>query len=172
MDGVLCDFNARAQEVHGCLHLKLTNWEWHKDIGLTIEEFWEKIDNTPGFWESLAPFPWMAELVQLIEDQCEFTLLTAPSWHPSSYAGKRKWIQQYFGESFTACMLGTRKYLLARPDAILIDDSNKNCAKFVKHGGSAILFPQPWNSNNVYATSIESRMNFVKSRLLSELAGV
>ena len=39
---------------------------------------------------------------------------------------------------------------MAAPGVLLIDDSDKNCEKFVQHSGHAILFPRPWNSNHKY----------------------
>ena len=58
-------------------------------------------------------------------------------------------------------MIGTQKYLLAKPDVVLIDDQHKNIDLFREHGGQAILFPQPWNEN--YA--ITDRIGYVKSEL-------
>jgi hypothetical protein len=42
--------------------------------------------------------------------------------------------------------MGSPKFLCAKPDNILIDDSDKNCNSFIKAGGKAILVPQPWNN--------------------------
>lgn len=39
------------------------------------------------------------------------------------------------------------KFVLANPDSILIDDSDKFVDSWRKHGGKAVLFPQPWNLN-------------------------
>ena len=38
-----------------------------------------------------------------------------------------------------------RKHFCARPDALLIDDSDHNVEAFLAHGGQAILVPRPWN---------------------------
>ena len=36
---------------------------------------------------------------------------------------------------------------MAHPGALLIDDADRNVKRFVRAGGMAYLFPQPWNSN-------------------------
>jgi hypothetical protein len=41
-----------------------------------------------------------------------------------------------------------RKYLFARPDALLIDDNPTNIDTFIQNGGQGLLVPRPWN---VYA---------------------
>ena len=38
------------------------------------------------------------------------------------------------------------KYKHASPHAVLIDDKPLNCDLFIKHGGKAILYAQPWNA--------------------------
>lgn len=43
-------------------------------------------------------------------------------------------------------MLGEHKHLFAKRGSLLIDDNEAAVRKFREHGGSAILFPQPWNS--------------------------
>ena len=36
--------------------------------------------------------------------------------------------------------------MLAKRGRVLIDDSDVNCEKFAAAGGTAIVFPQRWNS--------------------------
>lgn len=46
----------------------------------------------------------------------------------------------------TFAITGKKKYLLAREDALLIDDSKPNCDSFIGNGGSAALVPSDWNT--------------------------
>lgn len=43
-------------------------------------------------------------------------------------------------------MLGSKKWLLAKPDHLLIDDLDKNVHQFILHGGNATLVPSDWNT--------------------------
>ena len=45
--------------------------------------------------------------------------------------------------------IGPRKELNAKSGAILIDDSDDNIRKYREAGGTAILFPQPWNERRL-----------------------
>tara|TARA_B100000700_G_C14367978_1_gene544625 strand:+ start:90 stop:317 length:228 start_codon:yes stop_codon:yes gene_type:complete len=65
-------------------------------------------------------------------------------------------------------MLGSHKHLLAKPDVVLIDDSDEKCRKFIEAGGHAILLPQPWNANHGLVDPEKEyggRMDYVDSRM-------
>jgi 5'(3')-deoxyribonucleotidase len=108
---------------------------------------WDAIDAAgSSFWANLETFPWANELVELCQTYAPTTLLTSPSQHSSSHAGKFEWIQRQFGRTFKDYLLGSCKHRVAHPGALLIDDSPKNCAAFRNPGngipgGHAILFP-------------------------------
>jgi 5'(3')-deoxyribonucleotidase len=144
LDGVICNFIKGALSIHNQSGYPVKNWSFFKDWGMSSEDFWGKIDKDTTFWESLEPYPWMGELVSLLPN---FTLSTSPSFSPYCYYGKRKWVQKYFGYDFSNLMIGAQKELMAQSNRILIDDSEKNCERFISAGGHAILFPQEWNVN-------------------------
>lgn len=148
IDGVLADFTKDALRVHGKDSHEVTKWDFFEDWGISANEFWKAIDaEEHQFWQSLSPYPWMKELIEIVADYCNFTLATTPSLSHHCCAGKRLWIQQHFGKNFTKYMIGGEKHLMAKPGVVLIDDSEKNIDLFASHGGFAILFPQPWNRN-------------------------
>lgn len=156
LDGVLVDFFNAALKLHGAPHLA-DNWpagEWDmpKVIGIGKGDFWRAIDDAgPLWWASLASYAWVAQLLTLAESVAPFTIATSPSLSPNSYMGKALWLNENIrldGRSRRNWMLGESKHLLARPGTVLIDDNDIQCRKFVEAGGSAIIFPQPWNTGH------------------------
>jgi len=63
--------------------------------------------------------------------------------------GKLLWLQDNLGYEFRDYIFTKHKEQLARPGATLIDDSDSNCDKFIKAGGSAWLLPRVWNSATI-----------------------
>lgn len=153
MDGVLADFARHALARFDRLDL-LDTWpsgqyEIHEIVGIPQDEFWGTLDQEgPEFWAGLPELPWAAELCDLVREKVgNFHISTSPSRAPASSMGKVHWLQRFFDPRFRRYMLGSHKYLLAKPGVVLIDDSDEKCKKFIEAGGDAVLFPQPWNSN-------------------------
>lgn len=153
MDGVCCDFVGEACKLHGkSLKDLLPEWEkgggWNffKMWGATAAEFWEPINNNSDFWRNLPQYPWYHEMAPSLEWQAEVIYSTSPGSCPTSAYGKSQWLARKGINPSTRAMLGSRKDLMAKPGVVLIDDSDKNCDKFRRAGGSAIVFPQHWNS--------------------------
>jgi hypothetical protein len=168
MDGVIADFVSEALAVHETtLQDFLPKWpkgEWRFDRILCEgcenpeDVFWYKIDaesnhssnlkhGRGGFWERINPYPWLPELLSVCQSLTDsLSLLSTPSRSPHSYSGKRRWCDKYAPD--IKLILTDQKHLLAAPGRLLIDDSDKNCDAFRAAGGSAILFPQHWNSNH------------------------
>jgi 5'(3')-deoxyribonucleotidase len=125
---------------------------------------WDAIDAAgSSFWANLEPFEWMADLLALCREFAPTVLLTSPSQHSSSHAGKYEWIQRHFGRTFKDYLLGSCKHRCAHPGALLIDDSPKNCAAFREHGGHAILFPGV--GNDLHTIPPTERVTYVASQL-------
>jgi 5'(3')-deoxyribonucleotidase len=117
-------------------------WDMFEVIHTSANRTWRAIDEAGApFWANLEPFPWADELLTLCRSYAETTMLTSPSKHSSSHAGKADWMANYFGRDFRDYLLGSCKHRVAHPGALLVDDSPKNCAAFVKAGGHALLFP-------------------------------
>ena len=65
---------------------------------------------------------------------------------PDALAGKLEWIHRNMPSWIWRRYVFTEhKYLLAAPDALLIDDHQGNCEEFEAAGGQSILVPRPWN---------------------------
>ena len=174
MDGVLVDFTRPALAKFDRLSA-YDDWPpGEYDIegvaGVPQDEFWKVLDSAgPEFWAGLPALPWALKLCYLVRNKVgAFHIATSPSRAPASSMGKVHWLQKFFDPKFRRYMLGSHKYLMAKPGVVLIDDSDEKCEKFVEAGGNAILFPQPWNSNYAMVQEDElygGRLGFVESCL-------
>jgi len=73
-------------------------------------------------------------------------ILSTPTEDPECLAGKLEWIHKFTPSWLhRQYVLTPCKALCARPDALLIDDSDANVGSFRSAGGQAILVPRPWN---------------------------
>ena len=148
VDGVLVDFVGATARLMGFDPAVVTMWDYYPAIGISEAEFWKKIEAVGAdFWLNIDPYPWMGELLDRCKATAPTILLTTPSKAASSAAGKVLWMQHHFGHGFRDYLIGPKKEFCARPDTVLIDDSDANVNKFREHGGHAILFPRPWNDN-------------------------
>jgi 5'(3')-deoxyribonucleotidase len=139
-------------------------WDLFDVIDTSSSRAWWAIDNAgASFWASLEKYPWADELIALCQHHAPTVLLTSPSKHPSSHAGKAEWIAKHFGRDFREYLLGSCKHRVAHPRAVLIDDSPKNCDAFYRHGGRSILFPGV--GNNLHATPGHERVAYVADQL-------
>lgn len=154
MDGVLVDFASGACKAHGVdpadLYREQSDNYWQpgtwlltKPLDVSLDEFWAPIHSKGSvFWETLEPTPWWEELIQIIERQSDdWYVVSAPSRHESSYVGKIRWLRRMFGPTFNQFIFTADKHLLARHEALLIDDRESNVADFLCAGGDALLFP-------------------------------
>jgi 5'(3')-deoxyribonucleotidase len=160
MDGVLARFT------YACARLFGVDWEllmarWVPgtyDVSLLLgvkdeEEMWKRI-HAAGyeFWRDLEKFPWADDLWDLCTSfASQVHISTSPSRIGVCTHGKMEWLQNWRGKDFRNFMIGPRKHLLAGPNRILIDDSDRKIKAFRKWGGTGILFPQVWNSNHELA---------------------
>lgn len=157
MDGVLTAFIESAIELVTSVNADVVMRGWPEGeydlpavLGMTPTEFWNRIGEAgEDFWASLKPYPWAMELYNAMADVGERIILTSPSRDPRCASGKMLWLQQFFrsGKLFRDYIFATseRKYLLAGPKRILLDDSMKNVQQWMRVGGRAVLVPQPWN---------------------------
>lgn len=115
--------------------------------GMTMEDFWETLEKGDQFWCNMKPFPWASHLVSWLETIAPVTICTSPSLHEACPAQKLKWANKHLGLRSNAMMIGGRKYLMAKPENLLIDDYPKNVDAFKAAGGQAIQVPSNWNTN-------------------------
>lgn len=158
MDGVLCDFMKSA-----CLlwdrpqvadELEIGQYMINEPLGLTMTQFWQGIDNHGNWWcDGMLQFEWARPLYKELSNIAPVTIATKPNRDPHCPSGKFRWLKKHIPKSTRSFMIGQDKYLMAKPNHVLIDDHEDNITLFKRHGGEAILFPALYNNNrDVYLT--------------------
>lgn len=156
MDGVLVDLvgeafklynindpKAREEVVHWGAMPEAISKYGNKHV--STQDFWKSITCVgTKFWSNMSWLPWGKELYQWCNEQYPTVLMSKPTSHPTSAAGKMEWINKNI-PSAKRFALTSCKHHMAHPGAVLIDDSEDNIEKFVAHGGKGILFPGTWN---------------------------
>ena len=105
----------------------------HEYIGVPKGLMWSRIrESGPKLWENLEPMPWANDLVALARSAGEVMIATSPSLQAASLSGKLSWLQRRFGVKFRDFVISPHKYLLARPQHILVDDTLKHVESFRK----------------------------------------
>lgn len=124
------------------------------DLAVRDQELWGKIEDTPKFWEHLAPLPWAKELFDLARSLTDdWWVVTSPSRCPACIPGKRAWCAQHLDPdvNWHRRMVPTgEKWLMAKPGVWLIDDSDDQCRKFLNEMGNALTFPCTHNKYHQY----------------------
>ena len=171
VDGVLADFITASLKANGLpgSHDDVESWNWFIPPGATEDEkksmyrkFMANCDATKDFWIGLNPYWWAHPLHALCKRFDEVVFSTAPSLDPSCSSQKIQWLRNHrFMGNTNAFMIGPHKFLMAK-NAILIDDSDENVGKFTEREGSAILFPQRWNSARDF---VQDRIGYVRMKL-------
>lgn len=185
MDGVICDmqrhafrlFNLNARGVETA-YLHTDSWdampkaiEDVTGIPAVPGELWDNIKNAgPEFWEFM---PWTKHGLQIL-DVCEavapVVLMSTPTKHPASAAGKKAWINRELGSDYRFALTNC-KHHFAHKGAVLVDDAQHNCDKFQEHGGRAFLWPQPWNEVGEEASEEDVRNLRERLRVWLEASG-
>ena len=145
MDGVLCDFKKKAEQVIG---LPITQWA-HKSKA----EKWDPIKKHRTFWSEL---PWMSGGRTLWTYIKRFNpyILSAhveEVHDPNCVPGKLRWCQKNIslGQNRIHLVKRVQKQNYAKfggEPAILIDDYKKNTDQFTARGGIGILHTTPQNT--------------------------
>jgi hypothetical protein len=157
IDGVLADFHGGVRQLFPDLPTDdawpAGEYSFAKVLGFSANVFWSRIDEGgPAWWAGLEPYPWAFDLVRAAAELGEITLATSPTLSEASHAGKLRWINKHFGAGFRGyAMIACGKQILARPDALLIDDRDGPIDAFAAAGGNAIRFPRPWNEDRAIA---------------------
>lgn len=143
LDGVLGNLNKSMCQSFGIVYPKATtlSYDWvltASQVGL--DEFFRVLESNPEIWDRVEPFPWTPKLVQCLD-------LHAPNWKilseaiidPACWHGKVKWVRNFLSQSHVhrLALTGFKKYELACPGDILIDDRELNVEEWVRRGGHA-----------------------------------
>lgn len=175
MDGVLTHFIDAALRAHGKRPEPILE-AWprgvfgaHTILGIDIGAFWVPINRLgEAFWRTLPPFPWTRDLLDWAETvPAHWAICTSPSRDPACPRGKMEWLYAHVRPAFRDVALTPKKHLLARPDVVLVDDTERMCERFEAEGGHAVLFPQYWNRRGAVAdpwglvkAELEARFHF------------
>jgi 5'(3')-deoxyribonucleotidase len=147
-DGVLANWQQHVFDtfdVASPTHIQRAEYDTWKCCGFTTEnDFWRKLDEYGDeWWANIPPFEYTQDLWQLCNRIAPTCILTKTGPNPSAASGKMKWIDKHLNtHNF---LMGRVKRFCAGPQALLIDDKEKNCMDFVKHGGNAFLWPASYN---------------------------
>jgi len=149
MDGVIVDFIKGLEEKFGKDLTGHVEWgfDYEGMFGMTGNEFWNSL--TDEWWESL---PWTVEgkeLIEFLESRGhEPILLSSPA--RNNAGGKQRWIKKNLPHYHRndRYLLGAPKWAVAGTGKVLIDDYDKHCNLWFGYGGSAIVFPRPWNTRS------------------------
>lgn len=149
MDGVICDFVGSVArefpELPPNWKDSLTEYNLKASLPQELRDtFWEECSKRQVFLKA-DPLPHFEDLKNLCEKYAErVVILTSAGYSPDFHAQKREWLRKYWDSDYGVVMT-MDKGLLAKRGRVLIDDCDKNCLDFLRCGGDAIVFPQPWN---------------------------
>lgn len=152
MDGVIVNFVDGIIRAHNLTirHDEWTDWNHHRTLGISDSGLWEPT-LVDGFWENLTPYAWSETLVRSLAELGDIVICSTPyAKDPTCMLQKVKWVTNFFNRlelPVPDCVFSSRKYLLAKPDVLLLDDRNENVRDFIAAGGQGALFPQPWNDS-------------------------
>ena len=122
-------------------------WDTAVNLGVSTQAMWEAIeDSGPAFWANLEPTPWADELLDVVS-KWPWSIATAYARDAACSFGKHQFCRARFGEKFEGMCILKRKWLMARPGRVLIDDRESNVYEFMNHGGTGIIFPRTYNVN-------------------------
>jgi len=124
----------------------------HPDRSFSKDEFWNCFDQNA--WSKVPPSNEFLKVLcasRAVVGMENVYVLTRPVPYPGCLEGKRLWIQRYMPpEMEENYLIGRDKFLCAASSPqgghLLIDDLESNIHLWRKAGGTAVLFPRPWNS--------------------------
>lgn len=170
MDGVQLDMHTPCLKAYDKTILlqgdqwPMTTNQLNEAVGVAKEEFWNKIDATESWWQSLYHYPWAMELVEFLQDNFRtLRILTHPQDTKGSYAGKLGWIHRMYA-NHPPIIFCEEKHLLARHDRFLIDDTPSIVQEWRGKGGRGLVFPRPWNTRS---KARELPMSYVAGHLFT-----
>lgn len=141
----------------------------HPSRRFTEAEFWGSLDRK--LWATVPESDEFGQFLQRCENLVgaeHVCILSSPTLDPDCLAGKLEWIHDHLPKRFhRQFLIGPRKHFCARPDALLVDDSDRNVDAFRAHGGQAILVPRPWN----HLWWCESPLSYVQHALEQAFSG-
>jgi hypothetical protein len=133
-------------------YIEYGNFDMAALFEITNAEFWQCVEgNDQYFWDSLPAYPWSRNLYDFLRRFAPVTILSSPSDGLYCVWGKVKWLNEKINPAISTgdCVFTKKKYLLANPESLLIDDLQKNCDEFIAAGGNAVCVPSNWNTKDL-----------------------
>ena len=153
VDGVVCNFVGGIIASHGLpiSHEDYGSWNHHRTLGMSDEEMLRPT-NDGKWWTELEEYDWAKRLVLELRRIGEVIFCSSPTLDETCPSQKVAWLRAtgLMHAQKNDYQIGPRKELNAKSGAVLVDDSDSNVATYLDHGGTAVLFPQPWNQNADY----------------------
>lgn len=149
-DGVLADWVGAVHEWTGVPRQTWTTWGHYKALGITDEQL-NDIMSYVSFWSEIQPLKKGLELFKALSAALppeNLIVATSPFPHGNCLFGKDKWFQKHLKLDAKRVIYVGDKGLLARQDAVLIDDGLHQIEPFTANGGLGILYQRPWNHSD------------------------
>jgi len=173
LDGVVVDFIQGVIDWYG-LDTSYDLMNHYQSIlevtGMSKSAFWKGL--TEEFWKDLK---WTSEGKEfyswLKTLGVPIVVLTKPTLNRAT--GKQQWIMREMPTLFKEgrYLIGGSKHHVAGPGKLLIDDDFEgNYIKWKEHGGTAVLYPQPWNPERKTHFN-GNKVDKVKEAILTTLRG-
>jgi 5'(3')-deoxyribonucleotidase len=151
LDGVLCYWEKAAAKT---CKIDYKDPEIREAIknGKRLETFiggdsvmWPMIDKEgEKWWADMEKLDWSDDLISLLKKETkDLAFLSSPSKSPICYSGKIKWVLKNYPKMDRNLFLGCKKHLVANPNVLLVDDTEKKCKEFREYGGHAFQWPCP-----------------------------
>ena len=113
----------------------------HPDAPVSSGDFSRIVAKDPTFWSTTEWFPWADQLVGFLEDGFpgQWNFLSHCTSYPECASGKFKLLLDKFGQNVAkrAIFSFGPKWVVCKPDDILIDDRERNCDEWEAAGGLA-----------------------------------
>lgn len=176
MDGVLANFNKAGAATFGIPYPKKSRLRhtWLQDeSGVSLSRWFEIMENDPLIWERIETFPWTPALVQCLDIHAPgWKILSSATYDPPCWSGKAKWVQKRLfpiAHMHRLVLVGGRKFDLASPGDVLVDDWDENINQWQLAGGSAFKWDEFTEDMEEHALDqIERLRDFLsKKRLCS-----
>lgn len=168
MDGVLANFRKGVAKLFNVPLESLDEWQIFKSIGVDLDTFWRKIAKKKNFWINLEKFPYVDELMDMVEKYTkEIVICTHPPGDPDSYRQKKKWLESNNLGKYKHFIGNANKGWFACENRVLIDDHVYNIRSFEKKGGKGILFPQVYSLQYIKDLDIipDDKVTYVEDKL-------
>lgn len=179
IDGVLADFVGGAIKIHNKDESILEEFEGSYDIasvfGMTEEDFWKHInDDIDNFYSNLKPTEECKEIIDAVVElkhrndiDVEISVIT--SRHESLKESTTNWLYNNIPPlRGHRLIFNENKSQFAKPNAILIDDSDEQLLPFITQGGNIIPIHRPWNYFVTSAVDVRKDLEMIVDSILSK----